>query len=451
MLKNKKNIHFIGIGGIGMSGLALYLHEKGFQISGTDLEISENTHRLKNHGIPVTIGHRPDNINNPDLVIYTAAISKDNPEMQTTKQKNIPLIPRSELLAEVCHLTQFTVAVSGTHGKTSTTSLIGYLLAQAGLNPVIISGGILKNYQSNLKTGSDFVTVVEADEYAKSFLKINPDFAVITNIDPDHMECYGSMENLKQDFIQFANQARKKVILCQDDERLKSIASAIKTEKIYYSAYHKTDLFATDISYHNLSTNFLVNSTTEITLPTTGTHNVQNSLAALSIAREFNINPRELRAALKHYKGVERRFEIRFKTDDHILIDDYAHHPKELKTTLEGAKKAWPTRPILAIFQPHLYSRTQYFYREFAEALSLADKVIVTDVYPAREAPIPGVSGKIIYDELQIMKNDNINYAKDKSEWINKILTLKEPGDIIISFGAGDINQVHKKLIEKLA
>ena len=449
MLKNKKHIHFIGIGGIGMSGIASYLQSKNYLISGSDMEGSENTERLINNGITVTIGHRSTNITNPDLVVITSAISKDNIELQTVIERNIPILSRAEILAEICKLTKYTIAISGTHGKTSTTSLIGFIFKEAGLNPVIISGGIIKDFATNFIAGGDLVTIVEADEYDRSFLKLHPDFAIINNIDPDHMECYGTLENLQENFIKFANQVKNKVILNSDDKNIISILDKINSDKLYFSTLSKTDIFAQKIQFLESETIFYLNDT-KFEIPLLGMHNIKNSLAAIAIALEFEIPLQTIQSALQKYNGVKRRFEIIYQSKKHILVDDYAHHPKEIATTIDGTKKSWPNRNLLTIFQPHLYSRTKYFFKEFAKALSNADKIIITDIYPAREKPMIGVSGKLIFDELTKLKTANITYAEKEENWIKEIIKLKEDGDIIISFGAGDINKIHKQLIDTI-
>jgi UDP-N-acetylmuramate--alanine ligase len=450
MLNNKKYIHFIGIGGIGMSGLAAYLQYKGFKITGSDLENSENTERLQRQKIPVIIGHSAANISNPDLVVYTSAINDDNPELQAAQHKKIPITSRAELLAEVCKLTRYTVAVAGTHGKTTTTSMLGVIFKEAGLNPVVISGGIIKNVATNIVTGGDYVTVVEADEYDQSFLHLHADFAVITNIDEDHMECYGDLKNLKHHFLQFAGQVRQSLVLCRDNESLTDLATDTNCRKIYYSTTTKSDIFADKITYHETETKFFLNGKEKISMHSPGLHNVQNALAAIAVAREFNIDTETIKSALAKFQGVKRRFEIVFQNNDHILVDDYAHHPEEVRATISSAKNSWPHRQLLVIFQPHLYSRTQYFYKEFANALAKADKIVVTDIYPAREKPIKGVSGKMIFDELQKNKTSQIAYAPKEADWAEKLMALQKPEDIIISFGAGDINKVHKTLIKQL-
>lgn len=448
MLKDKKHIHFVGIGGIGMSALASYLQDKGYIVSGSDLEESENTQRLQSQGVRISIGHKSEHVKNADLVVYSAAISRDNQELLAANKKNIPTISRADLLAEISKLTDFSIAVSGTHGKTSTTSILGFILKKAGLNPVIISGGILKNFGTNFIPGGNTVTIVEADEYNKSFLTLNPDYAIITNIDADHMECYSDLKDLQNNFIQFANQVKSKVVLCKDEKNISNISEEIATEKAFFSSNGSGDFNAEDIQFHEGKTTFTLNNQ-NFQIPLIGIHNVRNTLAAITVASEFNIGLQTISLILQEYKGVNRRFEIIYQDENNIYVDDYAHHPEEIRKTINAAKNSWKNKNILAIFQPHLYSRTQFFYKEFAQALSEADKVVVTNIYPAREKPITGVTGKMIFDALLRLKNTDIEYAATEKEWVEKVLKIKAKNDLIISLGAGDINKVHQQLINK--
>ncbi len=451
MLKGKKHIHFIGIGGIGMSGLALLLNSKNYQVTGSDIEGSDNTRRLKNAGIEITIGQMQRDLQNPDLVVYSAAIQTDNNEYKAAIEKGIDLISRAELLAEVCQSTQYSVAIAGTHGKTTTTSLVGYLFQQAGLNPVILSGGIMKNYASNIVQGGDFVTIVEADEYDQSFLKLAPDFAIITSIDPDHMECYGSMDNLLEKFAAFAKNVKKKVIFCHDDQNLQTIKNRITRPTLQYSIENPADIWANNLDFSEDKTTFQLNGIESVTLPLQGQHNVLNSLAAIAVALEFDIAHDTLLKTIPKYEGVERRLELKYKSSDHLLIDDYAHLPREISATLNALHAAHPQRNIMAIFQPHLFSRTQNFYREFAESLGLAEKIILAPVYPAREKPIPGVSSQLIFEELKKSGHDNIANCQNDDEILIAVSKKLSRGDIIITLGAGDIFQLHpelKKVIE---
>ncbi|MFP4547164.1 MAG: UDP-N-acetylmuramate--L-alanine ligase [Fidelibacterota bacterium] len=446
MLKEKKHIHFIGIGGIGMSGLALLLHSKGFGVTGSDIEESDNILRLKTAGIQVVKGHFKANIQNPDLVVYSAAIPKDNIEYSTAAEMDLDRVSRAELLAEVCQMTKYSVAVAGTHGKTTTTALLGFILQKAGLNPVVLSGGILKNYTSNIVQGGDFVTIVEADEYDQSFLKLSPDYTIITNIDADHMECYGNMDNLLEKFTTFANQTKTRVILCHDDKNIQAIKSKIKPSTLQYSVKEPVDIWANTIDFSENETTFQLNGIESVTLPLQGRHNVLNSLAAIAVALEFDISHDTLLKILPEFHGVERRLEIKYKSSDHLLIDDYAHHPREITATIKALHAAYPQKNILAIFQPHLYSRTQYFYREFAVALNRAEKIILAPIYPAREKPIPGVTSEMICQELLKLGHENVANCHNEEEILFEVTQKLSRGDIVITLGAGNIYRLHEKL-----
>lgn len=449
MLKDKNHIHFIGIGGAGMSALAGLL-AKDHIITGSDTEKSDYTRRLKKLGITIYFSHKVQHIKDSDLVVYSSAIDNENTELAAAKSQGVPVISRAELLAEVCQKTQYSIAVSGTHGKTGTTALLGWVLAEAGLNPVILAGGIMKNFNSNFLPGGNLVTITEADEYDRSFLTLHPDYSIITSLDEDHLECYGSRENLQENFIKFANQTQKHVVLCQDDSNIATISQGIKVNKTFYSTEKIADFYADAIQFQRGNTHFQVNNQHQLTIPLTGLHNVRNTLAVIAVANHFDISMEQIKSALEKFDGVERRFDILLKNEDHILIDDYAHHPKEIMATLTGIKKSWPDKKIMAVFQPHLFSRTQKYYREFAQALLLADKIFITEIYPAREKPIPGVSGKQIADEIKKLHDHPVFYMDDMSELPAKIMARKEAGDLIITMGAGNINIINEELINLL-
>ena len=391
------NIFFVGIGGIGMSGIAELLHEQGFNVSGSDIYENENVKRLKKLGIKVNIGHSPKNISKIDLLVYSSAVPIENPEILTARQKSIPVIRRAEMLGDLISLKETSIAVGGTHGKTTTSSIIGSVLASAHLDPTLIVGGLVKSINSNTKMGSGKIIIVEADEYDRSFLALKPTIAIITNIELEHTDCYKNIEELKDAFIQFAKSIPfyGQLFICIDSPILDEISKDIERPIVTYG-------FSDDAQYQAKNLSFNKNKSTydvfynskrldkfSINLP--GEHNILNSLVSLALCNEMKVPFKKIKEGLTNYKGVRRRFEIKGTFNDITVVDDYAHHPTEVTATLKAAKKGWQKRIVVA-FQPHLYTRTLQFHKEFANSLLIADIIIITDIYPAREEPIVGVS-----------------------------------------------------------
>ncbi|MBN2602419.1 MAG: UDP-N-acetylmuramate--L-alanine ligase [Candidatus Marinimicrobia bacterium] len=447
MFGKLKNIHFIGIGGIGMSGIAELLHHWGFTITGSDARYSDNIARLEKNGIRIFIGHHRENFKNADAVVYTSAVRADNPELLKARELGIPAIKRAKMLGEILRTKPNSIAVSGTHGKTTTTSLVGHIFSETGRDPIIISGGVIKGLNTNVRIGSGDTIIVEADEYDHSFLQLYPTHILITTIDEEHLEIYGNMANLTKDFTQFANRIPfyGKVIVNGDDCNNQSILPDLTVPVDTYSLNESTSINARNIILHHYESSFDVYHGNEklgnIHLPIPGRHNVQNSLAAISIGLEYGIDFKDIKKAVESFSGVQRRFEIVFQNDNVMLVDDYAHHPSEIKATLSAARQGW-NRRLVAIFQPHLYSRTQLLYRKFAEELERADVIVIVDVYPAREKPITGVSGQLIEGILRTKGIPDVHYVRKLTDVPALIRSLYKPGDMIITLGAGDVNSI---------
>jgi len=456
MFSSIKKIHFVGIGGIGMSGIAEILLNRGFEISGSDLNENDNTEYLRSKGAKITIGHFPENVNGQDVVVYSSAVNPDeNPETLEARRQGIPVIRRAEMLAEATRL-NYSIAIAGTHGKTTTTSMIGLILIKAGYDPTVIVGGRLKDFGgTNARLGKGEWTVLEADEFDRSFLQLFPSIAVINNIEPEHLDIYDGIEDLKTTFLQFANKVPFYgfVALGTDDPNVKEILSGINKKTITFGMSRNNDYYAKDIELQeNFSKFILVQNSKiigEISLNVPGYHNVKNALAAVAVTTEMGIDFSIIKAALQEFTGVIRRFDIKGEIDGIMIVDDYAHHPTEIRATLDAARKGWDRR-IIAVFQPHTYSRTQEFYKEFAQAFDDADVLVITDVYAARENPIPGISGELIAQQAKIYGHKNVHYIPDFENIIEFLLSELKQGDMLITIGAGNISKISQLIKEKL-
>ena len=453
MLGKVKKIHFIGIGGIGMSGMAELLFNLGYKISGSDLKKTDITNHLNDIGIKISIGHKKENINDIDLVVYSSAVSLDNPEIEEAKSNNIPFIKRAEMLGELLKVKANSIAVAGTHGKTTTSSMLGVILDMAKIDPTIVVGGIVQDFKSNSIFGKGDTIVVEADEYDKTLLSLKPNMSIVTNIDLEHIDCYPDIENLKETFLTFLNSIPffGINIICYDDENIKSIIKDIKRPYITYGFSNECNVRYESPEFKGLKTSYdlVVDNqiVSRIDLQAPGEHNILNSLAAISIALEMGIPINIIRDGLAKYEGVERRFEIKYTTPDNILIiDDYAHHPSEIEATIKSARLGWDMNKLILVFQPHLYSRTKTFYKEFAHALSKADTIIITEIYPSREKKISGVNSKMIFDQLK----DVEAYLLDKTEITKKIEEIISDDDMVIIMGAGDIRQITPEIYNRI-
>jgi UDP-N-acetylmuramate--alanine ligase len=448
-----KHIHFVGIGGSGMSGIAEILLSQGFVVSGSDLAQSATTDYLGSKGARIKIGHQAENIEGAEVVVYSSAVKpSENPETRAALERKIPVIRRAEMLSEVSRL-KYTLAIAGTHGKTTTTSMCGLVMMKAGLDPTVIVGGRLTGLGgSNARLGEGDWVVLEADEYDRSFLQLLPTIAVITNIEADHLDIYSDLDDIKGAFTEFANKVPfyGAALVCLDDTGVRDVMPDIKRVIITYGTTPQCDVRATNISYSERSSSYDLTYRAEslgrIVLNVPGKHNVLNSLAACGMALQCGVRPDVLRQALSEFGGVFRRFEIKGETSGGVLvIDDYAHHPTEIIATLEAARKGWDRR-IVAVFQPHTYTRTRDFYREFATSFDNADVIILTDVYAAREQPIEGVSGRIIADAARDAGHRHVHYAEHLEDVSDLLTEMLRPGDILLTMGAGDVWRVGSKL-----
>lgn len=452
MMKTVKNVHFVGIGGIGMSGIAEILLNQGFTITGSDLNKTEVTDRLESLGIKIYEGHSAENLKEADVVVFSSAVTLDNPEVKAAQERKIPVIKRSEMLAE-CMRMKYGIGIAGTHGKTTTTSMVGLVLTEAGIDPTIIVGGKLSSLGgTNARLGHSDYIVVEADEFDRTFLKLTPVIAALTTLEREHLDTYKDLDDIKGAFVEFANKVPffGFVVLCLDEPALQDIIPLINKKIFTYGLTPHADIRAIDITHKERSTEYtLVYKGKElgrIKLNIPGLHNVRNSLVAVTIAFEMGVEFDVIKKALESFTGVYRRFEKKYD-NDLMVIDDYGHHPTEINVTLDGIRRGW-NRRLVAVFQPHLYSRTRDFSQEFGRSFLNSDIFICTDVYPAREKPIEGITGELITVAAKKFGHKNVYYEPDKSKVPDLLKKICKKGDIVITLGAGDIWKFGEKFVE---
>ncbi len=443
MQKFINKIHFVGIGGIGMSGLAEILLSQGFQISGSDLNESEVTEHLQNLGIEINFGHKAENLKEADALVYSSAVGKENPELLEAQKRKIPVIKRAELLAETMRM-KYGIGIAGTHGKTTTTSMVGLVLTEGGIDPTIIVGGKLSGLGgTNARLGKGDYIVVEADEFDRTFLRLTPTVAAITTLEKEHLDIYKDLDDIKDAFVEFANKVPFYgfVTLCLDEPALQEIIPLINKKIITYGINPQADVRAIDINYNNYESKFSVNyfgkDLGEIILQIPGEHNVKNSLVAVVIGMQLGLEFNKIKQALEKFNGVYRRFETKY-SNGILVIDDYAHHPTEINATLSAVRSGWKRR-LVAVFQPHLFSRTRDFYKEFGRAFLNSDIFICTDIYPAREKPIEGITGEIVAEAAKKYGHKNVIYEVDKNKIAELLSEIVKNDDIVVTMGAGDI------------
>ncbi|WP_018127247.1 UDP-N-acetylmuramate--L-alanine ligase [Balneola vulgaris] len=452
-----KHIHMVGIGGIGMSGMAEILLQRGYKVTGSDGASNETTDRLKELGAIVHQGHAPENIEGADVVVYTSAVNAhENEETKAAIEQRIPTIKRAEMLAELMKM-KFGIGVAGTHGKTTTTTMIGHVTQDGNYDPTIMVGGKVHSFdKTNAVVGKGDVIVVEADEFDRTFLRLTPSIAIITNIEAEHLDIYDDLDDVKQAFIDYANKVPfyGAVVVCLDDSNVRSILPQLERRIISYGLTPQAQIRAVDIQMNKFTSTFTVMNDGEklgvITIKAPGDHNVKNALAAVATGIELNIDFKLIKKGLERYEGVFRRFQLKAEEQGVIVIDDYAHHPTEVQATLSAAHKGWPERRIVAVFQPHLYSRTQELYKEFGLSFFDAEVMVVTDVYPSREKPIEGVTGKLISDTAEQYGHKNVVYVENKELVTDTLREIVQPGDIIITMGAGDIYKFGEAFVQEL-
>jgi UDP-N-acetylmuramate--alanine ligase len=446
-----KNIHFVGIGGIGMSGIAEILMGRGMTVSGCDLKHSSATALLAGRGVAVHIGHDSSHLTGADAIVVTAAVRGANVEVDAARERGIEVIRRKDLLAAIVNEKR-AVGVSGTHGKTTTSAMIATVLEDAGLDPTIIIGGMLRNFASNAKSGKGDVLVVEADEYDRTFHELHPEVAVITNIEADHLEYYGSFENIVEAFKIFTENVRPggAIIGCVDDPAVAALldrrgrgAREGAPKIIRYGLGSDADLTTRNLTFHERGSSFEVMGLGFFKLFVPGEHNVRNALAAIAVARELGVGHEAIAAGLAKFLGVDRRFQILGDYNGALVVDDYAHHPTEIRATLDAARSGYPHRRVVALFQPHLYSRTRDFASEFGASLGGADVALIAPIYAAREQPLDGVSSRMISDSAE-----GIEFL-DRShiEIINELRRRLQPNDVFIAMGAGDVHEIAEALV----
>lgn len=449
-----RHIHFVGIGGIGMSGIAEVLLSLGYMVSGSDAKASENTRRLERLGAQCFVGHTPGNVKGADVVVFSSAVPSDNPEIVQARHLGIPVIRRAEMLAELMRLKQG-IAIAGSHGKTTTTSLVATVLQHAKLDPTVIIGGKLNALGTNARAGQGELLVAEADESDGSFLKLSPVIAVVTNIDPEHLDHYKTHEAIKQAFVDFIERIPfyGLAVLCLDHPHVQQIIPRIDRRVVTYGTSAQADYRADHIALKGPMTEFDLLRRDEwvgrFAVRLTGRHNVLNTLAAIAVADELEIPIECTREALASFAGVQRRFTVVDEIDGVTLVDDYGHHPAEIEATLEAAHAGFGRRLVVA-FQPHRYTRTRDLFDAFTRAFNRADVLVLTEVYPAGEARIEGASGERLADAIRKHGHHRVTFEADKTKLPEILERLVKPGDMVIALGAGDINQCLKGLAERL-
>ncbi len=452
MMNTIKKIYMTGIGGIGMSGMAEILLSQGFEVAGSDMAPTEITGRLESLGMKIYYGQKEENITDADVLVYSSAVSRNNPEVKKALELKIPVIKRSEMLSELMRM-KYGIGIAGTHGKTTTTSMVGLVLTEGGIDPTIIVGGKLSGLGgTNARLGQSDYIVVEADEFDRTFLRLTPSIAAITTLEKEHLDTYKDLNDIKSAFIEFANKVPffGFVVLCMDEPALQDIIPLINKKIFTYGLTSQADIRATDIETDQYNSSYTVSylgkELGRITLNLPGIHYVKNSLVAVCVGTELGIPFETIKKSLESFTGVYRRFETKYKNDI-LVIDDYAHHPTEINATLSGIRGGWKNR-LVAVFQPHLYSRTRDFYEEFGRSFLNSDVFICTDVYPAREEKIEGVSGEMVAGAARKFGHKNVVYEPDKTKLPELINSIVEKDDIVVTLGAGDIWRLGEKFVD---
>ena len=456
MYKKNKQIHFVGIGGIGMSGIAELLLNLGYRVSGSDLNDTAVTQRLKELGGMVYQGHSRDWVEGVDVVVTSTAITGDNPEVVAARESGIPVVRRAEMLAELMRLKKFGIAVAGSHGKTSTTSFIGDVLAEAGLDPTVVIGGKVNSLGTNAKLGEGEFLVAEADESDGSFLHLSPVVEVVTNIDLEHLDYYSGIEEIKDVFLEFINKIPfyGAVILCFDDRNITDLLPRIGKRVITYGLTAQADINTRKVKKKGFGVIFDVyrgqDVLGEIRLKFPGMHNVYNALAAVAVGLELEIDFEVIARALSGFAGVQRRLQLKGEAQGVTVIDDYGHHPTEIRATLSALRDAWPKRRLVVMFQPHRYSRTQALFTEFTTAFHDADLLILTEIYPASEQPIAGVTAEKLMNAIKAHGQRNVYLAESVAVLPDIVWSHLQEGDVVVSLGAGNIDRAGEQLLKLL-
>lgn len=451
-----RHVHMVGIGGIGMSSIAEVLLRRGYQVSGSDLAESAVTRHLVETGARVHIGHQAGQERGACVVVHSSAVDPAvNPETKAARDARIPVIARSEMLGELMRM-KFGVGIAGTHGKTTTTTMAGHVISAGAFDPTVIVGGKVAAFGSNAVSGEGDIILIEADEYDRTFLRLTPALAVITNIDADHLDCYEDLDDIKAAFTQYASSVPffGAAICCLDDENVRSILPDIDRKVITYGTLRQAHIRAENIRQEGKTMHFDLMEGDRLLGPMTlhapGRHNVLNALAAIAIGLELDMGVEEIARGVASFQGVDRRMHEIADASGRLVIDDYAHHPTEVRATLDAAAGAWPDRRVVAVFQPHLYSRTRQFVTEFGGSFFDADVLVCMDIYPAREAPEPGVTGGLIAEAARAAGHPAVTYEPEKERLVDTVIGLSEPGDVILTLGAGDIWRQNRAIAQRL-
>ncbi|MBN2655015.1 MAG: UDP-N-acetylmuramate--L-alanine ligase [Nitrospirae bacterium] len=448
-------IHFVGIGGIGMSGIAEVLHNLDYEVTGSDIKESDTTQRLRQLGIKIHIGHHENNIDDAHVVVISSAVSPSNPEVVAARLRLTPVIPRAEMLAELARL-KYSILVAGAHGKTTTTSLVATVVSEGGLDPTVVIGGKLKSMGSNAKLGQGDYLVAEADESDGSFLKLNPTIAVITNIDREHMDYFKEMGALKNAFLEFINKVPfyGVAVVCIENSYVRELLPSISRKVITYGLTDEADIYAADIKNDGVKTSFNVFRRGDfigrfsVTVP--GRHNVLNSLAAIAVGLELKLSVACISSALESFSGIHRRFEFKGEVKGIKVYDDYGHHPSEIQATLKAAKECFSSNRICVLFQPHRYTRTRDLMNDFAESFNDADSIFVMDIYAAGEKPIEGINSAELAEMIASRCVKDVTHISARSEIIDRLCCTLKGGDVLLTLGAGDVYRAGEEILTRL-
>ena len=454
VFKRYQQIHFVGIGGAGMSGLAEVLLTLGYRVTGSDTRRNDAVERLEGLGVKTFVGHAASQIEGAQVVVYSSAVARDNPELQAARQRGIPVIPRAEMLAELMRV-KSGIAIAGTHGKTTTTSMVGAVLAEAGFDPTLVVGGRVTALQANARLGQGDFLVAEADESDGSFLRLTPTIAVVTTIDAEHLDHYGDLAHLREAFLSFIDKVPfyGVAVLCADQPEIQALLPRIEKRVITYGLRAPADLVAASLSLAGLTSRFEVlhrgDALGELHLQVPGAHNAANALAAAAVGLELEIPFPVIQSALSGFTGVQRRFQVKGEVGGVLVVDDYGHHPAEIRATLAAARRGFARR-LVCVFQPHRYTRTFHLHAEFLAAFDDADVLVVADIYPAGEPPIPGVHARSLAEGIAARTTREVRYVGDRGELLALVLRTLRPGDLFLTLGAGDIGTVADQVLARL-
>jgi UDP-N-acetylmuramate--alanine ligase len=455
MHKRYQQVHFVGIGGAGMSGLAEVILTLGYRVTGSDTRRNEAIERLERLGAKTFVGHAASHIEGAHVVVYSSAVARDNAELQAARQLGIPVIPRAEMLAELMRV-KYGIAIAGTHGKTTTTSMVGAVLAEAGYDPTLVVGGRVIALDANARLGQGEFLVAEADESDGSFLRLTPTIAVVTTIDAEHLDYYRDLAAIREAFLDFVNKVPfyGAAVLCADQPEVQALGPRIEKRTITYGLESPADLVAASVRLLGLTSRFFVlhrgEALGELGLRVPGAHNVANALAATAVALDLEVPFGVIQTALANFSGVQRRFQVKGEPAGVLVVDDYGHHPAEIRATLAAARRAFAGRRLVVVFQPHRYTRTFFLHDEFLTAFEDAELLLVTDIYPAGEPPMPGVHARTLAEGIAARTAREVRYVGDREELVSLLLRVVRPSDLLLTLGAGDIGGVADQVLARL-